>query len=107
MHASLSEAIAACLGATHSWRAIDRELIERVLADAFPAEPAAEELRRFVDEHPDLLLQLDLVYAGATRVKEYLFEARRLPELRGASALLDYVTDQRLRLLWRREPWPA
>lgn len=111
MHASLSSAIAACLGATNDWRGIDGQLIERVLAkpeeqNSFPDNPAAEELQQFADEHPDLLLQLDLVYAGATRVKEFVFEAPRLPEIRGASTLLDYVTDKRLPLLWRHTLGP-
>ena len=30
----------------------------------------------------------DLVYGGATKVKQYVFESARLPEIRGASALL-------------------
>lgn len=44
-----------------------------------------------------------LVLGGATKVKDYIFEAPRLPEIRGASALLDWVNTKLLRELWVRE----
>ncbi|WP_129678074.1 hydrolase [Candidatus Chloroploca sp. Khr17] len=34
---------------------------------------------------------IDLIYGGATKIKGYVFESARLPEIRGASALLDFV----------------
>ena len=43
---------------------------------------------------------LDLVYGGATRIKGYVFEAPKLPEIRGASALLDWINETALPQLW-------
>lgn len=43
---------------------------------------------------------IDLVYGGATKIKEYVFEAPKLPEIRGASALLDWVNEVVLPSLW-------
>jgi CRISPR-associated protein Cmr2 len=41
-----------------------------------------------------------LVYGGATKIKGYVFEAPKLPEIRGASALLDWVNEVELPRLW-------
>lgn len=35
--------------------------------------------------------QIGLVYGGATKIKQYVFEAAKLPDIRGASALLDRI----------------
>ncbi len=35
--------------------------------------------------------RIGLVYGGATKIKQYVFEETRLPEIRGASALLDRI----------------
>jgi CRISPR-associated protein Cmr2 len=54
--------------------------------------------------------QLALVYGGATRIKGYLFEAPKLPEIRGASALLDWVNETRIPQLWQEvigEDWAS
>jgi CRISPR-associated protein Cmr2 len=48
--------------------------------------------------------QVDLVYGGATRVKQYVFESARLPEIRGASALLDHINRLDLPALWGLPP---
>lgn len=34
---------------------------------------------------------IGLVYGGATKIKQYVFEAAKLPDIRGASALLDRI----------------
>ena len=34
---------------------------------------------------------IGLVYGGATKIKQYVFEASKLPDIRGASALLDRI----------------
>lgn len=44
--------------------------------------------------------RIALVYGGATKIKGYVFEAPRLPEIRGASALLDWVNDAEIHRLW-------
>ncbi len=36
-------------------------------------------------------IQIGLVYGGATKIKQYVFEAAKLPDIRGASALLDRI----------------
>lgn len=50
--------------------------------------------------------RIALVYGGATRIKGYVFEAPRLPEIRGASAVLDWVNRQAMRELWRAQVGP-
>jgi CRISPR-associated protein Cmr2 len=45
-------------------------------------------------EYPSLWKQttkVGLVYGGATKIKQYVFEAAKLPDIRGASALLDRI----------------
>ncbi|MBW4555689.1 MAG: type III-B CRISPR-associated protein Cas10/Cmr2 [Trichormus sp. ATA11-4-KO1] len=45
-------------------------------------------------DYPDLWEQktpIGLVYGGATKIKQYVFEAAKLPDIRGASALLDRI----------------
>ncbi|MCG8352306.1 MAG: hydrolase, partial [Chloroflexales bacterium] len=44
--------------------------------------------------------RIALVYGGATKIKDYVFEAPKLPEIRGASALLDWVNEVELPKLW-------
>lgn len=47
---------------------------------------------------------LDLVYGGAVKVKSYVFGSAKLPEIRGASVLLDGINQIDLPALWGREP---
>ncbi len=47
---------------------------------------------------------VDLLYGGATHVKQYVFESARLPEIRGASALLDHINRLDLPALWGWRP---
>ncbi|WP_245915864.1 type III-B CRISPR-associated protein Cas10/Cmr2 [Merismopedia glauca] len=45
-------------------------------------------------KYPELWQQntrIGLVYGGVTKVKQYVFESAKLPEIRGASALLDRI----------------
>jgi CRISPR-associated protein Cmr2 len=53
-----------------------------------------DSLKELTDNHPDLCKQetrIGLVYGGATKIKQYVFEAAKLPDIRGASALLDQI----------------
>lgn len=53
--------------------------------------PTLDELK---NEYPNLWNQetkIGLVYGGATKIKQYVFEASKLPDIRGASALLDRI----------------
>ncbi|MCS6862166.1 MAG: hypothetical protein NZT92_17825, partial [Abditibacteriales bacterium] len=56
------------------------------LSDAAPADPHRE---------------VALVLGGATKIKGYVFESARLPEIRGASGLLDRINLEDMRRLWR------
>jgi hypothetical protein len=47
---------------------------------------------------------IDLVYGGATRVKSYVFESARLPEIRGASVLLDHLNRLDVPAFWGQTP---
>lgn len=44
-----------------------------------------------------------LVYGGATKIKGYVFEAPKLPEIRGGSALLDWVNEQGVHAIWHAQ----
>ena len=89
-------AIADCLIGTRA--DLDRAAVEQLLSDALekpPEHPSRQEVNRLQRQIIDLLGadgdRIDLIYGGATKIKGYVFEADRLPEIRGASALLDYV----------------
>jgi CRISPR-associated protein Cmr2 len=48
--------------------------------------------------------QIALLMGGATRIKQYVFESARLPEIRGASALLDRINLVDLPALFNQSP---
>ncbi len=51
-------------------------------------------LQKLHEDYPTLWEQetpIGLVYGGATKIKQYVFEAAKLPDIRGASALLDRI----------------
>ncbi|MFN6519182.1 MAG: type III-B CRISPR-associated protein Cas10/Cmr2 [Nostoc sp. CreGUA01] len=51
-----------------------------------------EKLKQLPEKYPQLWnYQIGLVYGGATKIKQYVFEAAKLPDIRGASALLDRI----------------
>lgn len=53
-----------------------------------------ENIEALREKYPDLWhckTRIGLVYGGATKIKQYVFEATKLPDIRGASALLDRV----------------
>jgi CRISPR-associated protein Cmr2 len=76
-----------------------------------PPTPSREQVQRLNDAIQSMLEgapdQLALVYGGATKIKGYVFEAPRLLEIRGASALLDWVNVRALRQLWVDRLGPA
>ena len=62
------------------------------LQDPFSTLPTTADLAQFVDAHPLLRdARVGLVYGGATKIKQYVFESADLQEIRGASALLDRI----------------
>ncbi|BAZ51318.1 hypothetical protein NIES4103_39670 [Nostoc sp. NIES-4103] len=51
-----------------------------------------QELKQYAEKYPHFWnSQIGLVYGGATKIKQYVFEATKLPDIRGASALLDRI----------------
>lgn len=57
-----------------------------------PFPKTLDELKALVEKNSDLWdSKLGLVYGGATKIKQYVFEASKLPDIRGASALLDRI----------------
>ncbi|AHJ29724.1 type III-B CRISPR-associated protein Cas10/Cmr2 [Nodularia spumigena CS-584] len=57
-----------------------------------PFPQTVAELKDLTEKYPHLWnSKIGLVYGGATKIKQYVFEASKLPEIRGASALLDRI----------------
>lgn len=77
--------------------------IVKVVFEAKP-RPSSVDLtdldRRIKAVLPDGKDRVDLVYGGVTKVKGYVFEAEKLPEIRGASAILDWLNEVQLPALW-------
>jgi len=70
---------------------------------AMPERPALAdllEMQRRIAADPLARRPIGLVYGGATKIKGYVFEAPKLPEIRGASALLDWVGEQGVNRIW-------
>lgn len=53
-------------------------------------------------DEPPSDARVALVFGGATKIKDYVFESARLPEIRGASGLLDRVNTVDVRHLWEQ-----
>ena len=64
--------------------------------DPFSTHPLKE-------DNPDQRRQVGLVLGGATKIKGYFLESARLPETRGASALLDRINLEDVPALFGRE----
>lgn len=65
------------------------ETLQSIDKNDFP--PTLEELKA---KYPDLWNQdtrIGLVYGGATKIKQYVFESAKIQEIRGASGLLDRI----------------
>lgn len=57
-----------------------------------PYPETVEQLQKLSEENPNLWnTKIGLVYGGATKIKQYVFEASNLQDIRGASALLDRI----------------
>ncbi|HEX6290112.1 MAG TPA: hypothetical protein VFZ66_13020 [Herpetosiphonaceae bacterium] len=79
----------------------------RMLALAHLAASTRQPVARAADfeRHPLAAAGfVDLVYGGAVKVKGYVFESVKLPEIRGASALLDHINQIDLPALWGVPP---
>lgn len=107
---TFTRAIAACLV---YGTGIDTRSVEDVVRSALDNAPVApskamlEELHTTVTTRlhdaglPEEAQRVALVYGGATKIKGYVFESPALPEIRGASALLEWVNDHHLSAIWR------
>ncbi|GIV99551.1 hydrolase [Roseiflexus sp.] len=107
---TFTRAIAACLV---YGTGIDARSVEDVVRSALDNAPVApskamlEELHTTVTTRlhdaglPEEAQRVALVYGGATKIKGYVFESPALPEIRGASALLEWVNDHHLSAIWR------
>ena len=109
-------AIAYCLAYDHWGQALDRQVVSRLRAGEEPQTDEERllgqmlEVARLALEEPpagesavERLQQIQkkvsalgdpkvaLVMGGATKIKQYVFESAKLPEIRGASALLDRI----------------
>jgi CRISPR-associated protein Cmr2 len=95
--------IAACLAHPDAPPPTLLDLVREVLAmpEACPLAKLVE-IQRRIDADPLARRPIGLVYGGATKIKGYVFEAPKLPEIRGASALLDWVGEQGVNRIWRK-----
>lgn len=112
------EAVAACLTYPDPPGDDVKTVVRRVLFDRLPEKeddpsPPPPSRRQLNDLQAaiDSVLpghdRIALVYGGATKIKGYVFEAPKLPEIRGASALLDWVNEVALNDLWYDTFGPA
>jgi CRISPR-associated protein Cmr2 len=66
-------------------------------------------LEQLKNDYPDLWQQetpIGLVYGRATKIKQYVFEAAKLPDIRGASSLLDQINLIDLPAFFNKDPQP-
>jgi CRISPR-associated protein Cmr2 len=70
-----------------------KEIVDRVQKlEKLEFPETLEKLTELTKQDPALWeSQIGLVYGGATKIKQYVFEAAKLPDIRGASALLDRI----------------
>lgn len=83
-------------------------LVEQVQQlDAIPKDYFPDTITELKDKYPHLWQQttkIGLVYGGATKIKQYVFEAAKLPDIRGASALLDRINLVDLPAFFNKNP---
>ncbi|MBD2435563.1 type III-B CRISPR-associated protein Cas10/Cmr2 [Nostoc sp. FACHB-110] len=64
--------------------------VQKLQQEQFP--DSLEKLKALPAKYPEYWnAEVGLVYGGATKIKQYVFEAAKLPDIRGASALLDRI----------------
>jgi CRISPR-associated protein Cmr2 len=76
-----------------------REIVDRVrellnIPDKIPKGEFPETITDLQNKYPNLWNhtgEIGLVYGGATKIKQYVFDEAKLPDIRGASALLDRI----------------
>lgn len=94
-------AIARCLAYPNDPEPALLDLVRAVMEMPDGSDRAAlEDMQRRIAATPGANNPIALIYGGATKIKGYVFEAPKLPEIRGASALLDWVNEVALPKLW-------
>ncbi|MEG3898247.1 MULTISPECIES: type III-B CRISPR-associated protein Cas10/Cmr2 [unclassified Microcoleus] len=76
-----------------------REIVDRVrellaIPEKISREEFPETITDLQNKYPNLWNQpgkIGLVYGGATKIKQYVFDEAKLPDIRGASALIDRI----------------
>jgi len=70
-----------------------RSLVEEVKElETLKFPKTLDELKQLTEKHPTLWnSKIGLIYGGATKIKQYVFEAAKLQDIRGASGLLDRI----------------
>ncbi|BAY60440.1 Crm2 family CRISPR-associated protein [Calothrix brevissima NIES-22] len=64
--------------------------VQKLQQEEFP--DSLEKLKALPEKYPEHWnTQIGLVYGGATKIKQYLFESSKIQDIRGASALLDRI----------------
>ncbi|MEM6838065.1 MAG: type III-B CRISPR-associated protein Cas10/Cmr2 [Cyanobacteria bacterium P01_C01_bin.120] len=84
--------------------------VDEILQKPFEYLNTLEQLTEFVTQTAEPILRngkIGLVYGGATKIKQYVFESADLQEIRGASALLDRINLIDLPAFFRAETEPA
>ncbi|MEG4998175.1 type III-B CRISPR-associated protein Cas10/Cmr2 [Microcoleus sp. B4-D4] len=89
-----------------------REIVDRVrellaIPDNISREEFPETITDLQNKYPNLWNQpgkIGLVYGGVTKVKQYVFEDAKLPDIRGASALLDRINLVDLPAFFEKRP---
>ena len=75
--------------------------------EAIPQDFFPETITQLKDNYPDLWNQetkIGLVYGGATKIKQYVFESAKIQDVRGASALLDRINLIDLPAFFNKKP---
>jgi len=94
------DAVAYCLAYDKYGKAGERRIDEfRSLAEWALTPPDEETENAQTPEGSEE--KIALVAGGATKIKSYVFESARLPEIRGASGLLDRINLEDLPRLWK------
>ncbi|NEP56341.1 MAG: type III-B CRISPR-associated protein Cas10/Cmr2, partial [Symploca sp. SIO2G7] len=83
-----------------------RSLVESVRQlESLDFPQSLDELKQLRQKFPTFWnAKIGLVYGGATKIKQYVFEAAKLPDIRGASAILDQINLIDLPAFFGREP---
>lgn len=98
--ANFVEAIVACINYDHALNSDElRSHLSYLFNQSYSTKDELMQLQTKL-EQLSVGRRIALVYGGATKIKEYVFEAPKLPEIRGASALLDWINELQLPQLW-------